>query len=571
MSRAVIVLMLSLAVSPACAGLPRGSASSDAGQADLEKLLAAKRRPEFVTKDREGTRLWKLTRDFYTRRSYDMAWIEDKHPRAQMDVFIKALGESHAEGLDPEAYSYSALAAQRKEAGKGFLTKKGFEPAQAARLDAWLTYLYMKYSSDLADGMSDLAQADRTWRIEPESFDPLEHLENALASNKVEESLNSLVPNTPQYRQLRDSLAGYRKIAQSGGWPQIPARVRFKRGDKSEHVAVLAARLKASGDYDGQVPTGPMALSSELIDAVKRFQIRHGLEPDGMPGPSVIAAMNVPVETRIDQIRLNLERWRWLPRDLGPRHILVNIPQYHLEVWENGRPALTMRVVVGRKDTQTPIFNDRMTHIVFSPYWNVPSGIAQNETLPAIMSDAAFLRRNNMEVLDTSGNVVDPSTIDLDDPARYRFRQRPGAANSLGLVKFMFPNQYNVYLHDTPADSLFARAARSFSHGCVRVENPEALARYLLRDQPEWTDTRIVEAMHAGEEKHVKLKQAIPVYLGYWTVTAAADGVHFRNDVYGIDRRQAALVAERTGRLKKAGAGTALRSATRRLERRTTD
>jgi L,D-transpeptidase YcbB len=551
MGRAVIVLMLSVAVSPACAGLRLGSEIADAGQAHLEKLLAAKGRPDFVTADREGTRLWKLTRDFYTRRGNELAWIEEQHPRSQMDEFIEVLTESQAEGLDPEAYSYSALAAQRKEAGKGFLTKKGFEPTQAARLDAWLTYLYMKYSSDLADGISDLAQADRAWRIEPESFDPLEHLEKALSNNSVEESLRALVPDAPQYRQLRDSLAAYRKIAADGGWPKVPARARFKRGDASEQVTVLAARLKATGDYQGPVPSGPMALSPELTEAVKRFQTRHGLEPDGMPGASVIAAMNVPVEARIDQIRLNLERWRWLPRDLGSRHILVNIPQYQLEVWESNRPALAMRVVVGRKDTQTPIFNDRMTHIVFSPYWNVPPEIAQNETLPAVMSDTAFLRRNNMEVLDRSGQVVDPSTIDLDDPARYRFRQRPGAANSLGLVKFMFPNQFNVYLHDTPADSLFARAARSFSHGCVRVQDPEALARYLLRDQPEWTETRIGEAMHSGEEKHVKLKQPIPVYLGYWTASASGEGVHFTNDVYGIDGRQAALVAERTARLKK--------------------
>jgi murein L,D-transpeptidase YcbB/YkuD len=548
--------MLSMAVAPACAGLRLGQAGDDAGQAHLEKLLATKGRPDFVTADREGTRLWKLTRDFYARHENGMAWIEDKHPRPQMDVFIQALAAADAEGLDPETYSYSALAAQRKEAGKGFLTRKGFEPAQAARLDAWLTYLYMKYSSDLADGVSDLAHADRTWQIEPEAFDPLQHLEQALSTNDVEGSLRALLPNAPQYTRLRDSLAAYRKIAAAGGWPQIAPRARFKTGQTSEHVTLLAARLKASGDYQGAVSTDRMPFSPDLVEAVKHFQMRHGLEPDGVPGPAVIAAMNLPVETRIDQIRLNLERWRWLPRDLGSRHILVNIPQYHLEVWENGAPALTMRVVVGRKDTQTPIFNDRMTHIVFSPYWNVPPGIAQNETLPAIMSDAAFLERNNMEVLDRSGQVVDPAAIDLSDPARYRFRQRPGAANSLGLVKFMFPNQFNVYLHDTPADSLFARASRSFSHGCVRVEDPQALARYLLRDQPEWTETKIVEAMHAGEERHVKLKEGIPVYLGYWTASAGPEGVQFRSDVYGIDRRQAALVAERTARLKKVGGST---------------
>jgi murein L,D-transpeptidase YcbB/YkuD len=192
-----------------------------------------------------------------------------------------------------------------------------------------------------------------------------------------------------------------------------------------------------------------------------------------------------------------------------------------------------------------------MTYLVFSPYWNVPPDIAENETLPAVMTDAAFLDRNNMEVIDKAGNPVDPRDIDPSDPTMYRFRQRPGTGNSLGLVKFMFPNQYNVYLHDTPAESLFARAARSFSHGCVRVEEPQALAAYLLRDQEDWNEERIAEAMHAGEEKIVKLEEPIPVYLGYWTAWPTADGVQFTGDVYGIDRRQTALVAERLARLKK--------------------
>ena len=249
---------------------------------------------------------------------------------------------------------------------------------------------------------------------------------------------------------------------------------------------------------------------------------------------------------------MNLERWRWLPRDLGDRHILVNIPEYRLEVWDHGQVPLAMRVVVGKQDTPTPIFSDEMTYVVFSPYWNVPPDIAQGETLPAILADPAFLQRQNMEVLDETGKPVDPASIDLSDPSKYRFRQRPGSANSLGLVKFMFPNQFNVYLHDTPADSLFSRASRSFSHGCVRLEKPLALARYVLRDQPEWTEEQIEEAMHAGEEEHVKLKRPIPVYLGYWTARVSSDGVlQFRNDVYGIDVRQSALVADHLGRMRR--------------------
>jgi murein L,D-transpeptidase YcbB/YkuD len=223
-----------------------------------------------------------------------------------------------------------------------------------------------------------------------------------------------------------------------------------------------------------------------------------------------------------------------------------------LDVWEHGKLALTMRVVVGKQDTPTPIFNDEMTYVVFAPYWNVPPDIAETETLPSALKDTGFLDRTNMEVVDESGKVVDPGSIDLNSPGKYRFRQRPGTSNSLGLVKFMFPNQFNVYLHDTPADSLFARASRSFSHGCVRVEEPEKLARYVLRDQPEWTPERIAEAMHAEEEKVVKLKEPIPVYLGYFTAGVSPDSlVQFRQDVYGIDRRLTAMLGDRLERLRR--------------------
>jgi len=292
---------------------------------------------------------------------------------------------------------------------------------------------------------------------------------------------------------------------------------------------------------------------------VKRFQRRHGLEPDAVVGRAVAAQMNVPADARVRQIALSLERWRWLPRDLGDRHILVNLPEYRLEVWENHQVPLTMRVVVGKKDTPTPIFADDMTHVVFSPYWNVPPDIVKNETIPSALRDPAFLDRTNMEVLDRSGKPVDPSSIDMEAVGEYRFRQRPGSSNSLGLVKFVFPNSYNVYLHDTPADSLFARATRSFSHGCVRVEQPEALARYVLGDQPDWTPERISEAMHAGTEKTVKLSRPLPVYLGYWTARVSADGiVQFRDDIYAIDARLTTLLTRTIEELKARAAAAAM-------------
>jgi murein L,D-transpeptidase YcbB/YkuD len=540
-------------VTAGCAGLQLGRDDRDGEVTESLRKAITGSAPAYVKHDPEGQKLWKQTRAFYEQRQFLPAWIDGTRARPQIEAFLRALRGAEQEGLDPELYALSSLEARHDEATSGFLTEKGFDPGEAGGLDIWLTYLYMKYSSDLADGLSNLVHADKAWQIAPEKFDPRAHLEKALAENRVEESLVDLTPRNGEYERLRDLLARYREQQAKGGWPRL-ASMKLKRGQKSPHVPALAARLAASGDYRGTVPaagtTAPY--SPELQEAVKVFQRRHGLHDDGVVGPAVVAALNVPIDRRIDQVAMNMERWRWLPRDLADRYILVNIPEMRLDVYEGGAIPLSMRVVVGKAETPTPIFNDRMTYLVFSPYWNVPPSIAEGETLPALLNDPEFLARNNMEVLDASGNVVDPEMMDLSDPTAYRFRQKPGTGNSLGLVKFMFPNQFNVYLHDTPAGSLFERATRSFSHGCVRVEDPVALAQYLLRDQPEWTAERIREAMNAGEEKSVKLKTPVPVYLGYWTARVRPDHtVQFRDDVYRIDRRLSARLEDRLERLRK--------------------
>jgi murein L,D-transpeptidase YcbB/YkuD len=556
MRNRLLPLLLAAVLGAGCNG---GAERQKQVQATLHRTLAAQARPAYVTPDAEGRRLWKLTRQFYERREFAPAWIKGTSPLPQIGELIAALNTAADEGLDPQLYNVSLLEQRRQDASKGFLTRKGFEPREAGALDVWLTYSYLKYASDLADGLSDLAQADPKWQIKPEKFDPVARLESALEKNQVGESLTQLTPENPQYRALRKQLGEHRAQAAKGGWPQLPAQARLKPGQRSPLVTALARRLAASGDFTAAVPQADDAVyTPQLQEAVERFQRRHGLTDDGAVNAAVVAELNVPIERRIRQIEMNLERWRWLPRDLGERYILVNIPEYRLEVWDHGEVPLAMRVVVGKQDTQTPIFNDEMTYVVFSPYWNVPPDIAQGETLPEIMKDPGFLERTNMEVLDKKGQPIDPSSIDLADPASYRFRQRPGADNSLGLVKFMFPNQFNVYLHDTPADSLFARASRSFSHGCVRLENPLALAEYVLRDQQGWTRDKIEEAMHAEEERTVKLKKAIPVYLGYWTARVSSDGVmQFRRDVYGIDGRLTTLLADRLSRLRKSAAAAA--------------
>jgi murein L,D-transpeptidase YcbB/YkuD len=524
--------------------------------------------PPYVTRDGEGTRLWKLTAAFYATRQFSPAWIEGGSARPQMSALVRAIHAAAREGLDPELYSASLLDRRTEESSRGFLTKKGFKRDEAVAMDVWLTWLYMKFASDLADGVSDLAHDDPTWQIRAEPFDPLAQLERGLRDNRIAESLFELTPTSPDYRALQRALADYRARAERGGWSPLPANMRLKPGQTSPAVAALAARLAASGDYSGTVPPQDRSAvyGADLQEAVKRFQRRHGLADDGIVGAPTVAEMNVPIQSRIAAIELSMERWRWLPRDLGDRYILVNIPEMRLDVWEHGMVPLSMRVVVGKPDTQTPIFNDRMTYLVFAPFWNIPTDIAEKETLPSVLRDASFLDRMNMEVVDAAGHPVDAGSIDLEDPGKYRFRQRPGTSNALGLVKFMFPNQFNVYLHDTPADSLFARASRSLSHGCVRVEQPEKLAQYALRDQPEWTPEKISEAMHGADERIVKLKEPIPVYFGYWTARVSPDRlVQFRKDIYSIDNRQAAKLAERRERMRNSA--VAAETATAREQR----
>jgi murein L,D-transpeptidase YcbB/YkuD len=516
--------------------------------------------PPYVARDREGTRLWDLTKQFYLKRDNATAWIEDRKPRAQMDALVDALQHADRDGLDPALYNASTLAAKRQEAGRGFLSARGFDESEAAGLDVWLTYLYMQYASDLADGLSNLSHADPQWKIQDKRLDVMAHLDQALDQNRVGQALAELTPSHAQYTKLRDAFQQYRQIAQQGGWPQLPAVSKLKPGQQHAAVPVLAKRLSITGDFTGTVADGDTTYGADLQEAVKRFQRRHGLTDDGVIAPATVAQLNVPVERRIGQIALSLERWRWLPRDLGERYVLVNIPEYRLEVWDHGQVPLSMRVIVGKKSTPTPIFTDDMTHIIFAPYWNIPPDIAANETIPSMMRDPAFLQRMNMEVLDKSGTVVDPGAVDVANLGAYRIRQRPGASNALGYVKFMFPNQFNVYLHDTPTDSLFERASRSLSHGCVRLAEPEKLAQYVLADQPEWTPEQIDAAMHGGVEKTVKLKTPIPVYLGYFTARVSADGIlQFRDDLYGIDAQQTTMINETLDKRKAKAVAAAAR------------
>jgi murein L,D-transpeptidase YcbB/YkuD len=301
-------------------------------------------------------------------------------------------------------------------------------------------------------------------------------------------------------------------------------------------------------------------LAARLAAALKDNKVRETLEELAPTHPQykgLQAALKREEQNptgHVEQLKMNLERWRWAPRDLGDRYILINVPAYQMQVMEGDSPKLAMRVIVGKPDNPTPLFSDQMTYVVFSPYWNIPSDILKKETLPRLASDPDYLRRNNIEVVGTSGNdAVDASAIDWSDPHStqgLRFRQTPGPENALGLVKFIFPNHFNVYLHDTPGDRLFFKDKRALSHGCIRVEQPVALAEYVMQDRPEWTADRITTAMHNDSEQTVTLKKPLPVHIGYWTAWVDADGktVTYTDDPYGIDAAHARVRAAKSAR-----------------------
>lgn len=335
----------------------------------------------------------------------------------------------------------------------------------------------------------------------------------------MRQALADLAPAHPGYHALRQALAQYRETAALGGWPAVPAGPTLKPGEKGERVAALRARLEASGELQGTAPERDL-YDASLEAAIKAFQEKNGLDADGSVGPGTLEALNVTAADRVRQIEVNLDRWRWLPRDLGERYIMVNIAGFWLDVVESGQPVLSMRIVAGKPTSRTPMFTGTMTHLVLNPYWNVPPNILRNEVLPHIRRDPRYLAKQNMERL-PGGKV----------------RQRPGPNNALGKVKFLFPNRFDVYLHDTPSRSLFSRSVRTFSHGCIRVEKPLDLAEYLLKDDPAWTREKIEKATGDRRERWVQIPNPLPVHLVYWTAWVDEAGVtQFRKDVYGRDK-----------------------------------
>lgn len=469
---------------------------------------------------------------FYDRRKYAPAWIDDKGVRPDADELIAALADAPADGLDPERYRLADLR-QRLAQAKGAPNSPPNgppNPGDLAEIDLRLSDAFLRFAADLYNGAvnPDLIYSDCRYNL-PET-DLAAALESAVTGGHVRQALAALAPPHAGYKALKAALAQYRTLAASGGWPEVPAGPpvkgpSLKPGDRGERVAALRARLEASGDL---APNASPAEARDLFDAplqaaLIKFQDSHGLDPDGKLGKGTLAALNVPAEQRVRQIEINLDRWRWLPRDLGERYIMVNIAGFHLDVVEGGKPVLAMKIVAGKPTTRTPMFTGRMTNIVLNPYWNVPATIATKEVLPKIAREPGYQEQEGFEVLHTKNGV--------------EVRQRPGPKNALGKIKFLFPNRFNVYLHDTPSRSLFSRTVRSFSHGCMRIEKPLELAEYLLKDDPAWTPEKIAATLDKGKETWINIPKPLPVHVVYWTAWVDDAGtVQLRDDLYGRDK-----------------------------------
>jgi len=362
---------------------------------------------------------------------------------------------------------------------------------------------------------------------------------DVLNKKNIAAALEETGPDTPFYNWLRQALVTYRGIMAGGGWPTVPDGEVLKLGSSGPRVAALRERLTITGDLTAPGPADPAVFDEGLDAGVKHFQERHGIDPDGKVGPSSIEELNVPVEARINQIRATLERVRWVFRDIPGDYLIVDIAGFHAFLVEEGEPIWSTRVQVGKPYHATPVFKDTMRYLDFNPTWTIPPGILRNETLPRIRKDPDYLSRNNMSVVTNAGKIVDPSTIDWAATATkgfpYMIRQEPGPHNALGRVKFMFPNKYMVYLHDTPSKGLFARTERAFSHGCIRTENPFDLATLLLDDQG-WDRARVDQVVASKKNTRVNLDEPITVMLLYWTAQSDAEGtVFFRRDVYDRD------------------------------------
>ncbi len=484
---------------------------------------------------------------FYRARAHRPLWVLDNAAGPRAEKLSSLLIAADLDGLDPADYRAGQV--------KALLGATATE--DLARLEVLLSLGLVRYAADLGQGRTTPHVADPELFVFREEVQKADVLKAASEASDLDSFIDAYRPQTVRYDRQKVALAEYRALALQGGWQPIPEGDTLKPGMTDPRVGLLRERLRLVGDLKPQNDLAANGGDRDFYDAqmetaVKWMQYRHGLAEDGAVGPKTLAALNVPVEKRIEQMILNLERRRWMPDDLGRRHIFVNLADFLLKLVDEPKTLFDTAVVVGKPYQKTPVFSGTMTYVEINPFWNVPPSIARKEMLPKIQKDVSYLSQNNYVLFSdwsSGATVIDPQSIDWSQVSRasfpYKIRQDSGDGNALGRVKFMFPNRFNIYLHDTPAKSLFSKPQRTFSHGCIRVQNPNDLAELVLSSEEGWSRERIEAVIASGERTIVSLKQPLPVHIVYLTSWVNKDGsVHFRNDVY---ERDVALVRALSG------------------------
>ncbi|MBP6313762.1 MAG: L,D-transpeptidase family protein [Flavobacteriales bacterium] len=465
--------------------------------------------------------------DFYARRNFQFAWFANDSLSHSVAGFLSLVTTADAayKGLDELRNRIEMLINSTQVDGRPAVMCDTCQ----LDLELSLTAQFFRFADKQYGGTvsKDLRELD--WFI-PRSKKDYAQLLDSMAAGHMD--LSPIEPLHPQYALLKAQLKKYHFLDSLGYWPELSLgeRRKIEPLDSLQLIGDIRQRLTMLGDFvyaKDTISLNNPHYDSTLVSAVQRFQSRHGLHPDGVIGNGFMAAINVPPRDRLRSLLVNMERLRWVPRNYAPDQILVNIPEFRMHIFENGQEVWNMDVVVGNTATRTVIFSDTLSTIVFSPYWGVPKSIVQGEILPAIAKDPNYLKRKGMERI--GGSDANPI-----------IRQKPGPGNALGLVKFLFPNSYSIYFHDTPSKGGFAREQRAFSHGCIRLSQPKELAEYLLRNDTTWTSEKIDKAMHSGKEQYVTLKDRRPVTIGYFTAWVDKEsGLNFRDDIYGQDERLA--------------------------------
>ncbi len=488
--------------------------------------------------DGETLTTWVALRSFYSQRRQQPAWLADGKITAETAQLLAVLRAVDQEGLNPGDYHLAAIERRLQSAAPS--------GTQQGELELLLADAVLRYAHDQQVGRFEPKQMDPEWFIAPTPApDNATTLQSALNTHRLAQWLAELPPPQRDYVALRKALARYQALATQGGWPLIEAGPKLTPGKHDARVPTLRHRFEINGELAPAEVSDATLYDSALADAVRDFQSRHGLDPDGVISTGTLRALNVSTQQRVRQLQVNMERWRWLPRQFEPRHIRINMAGFELQVMENDSPVSEMRVVVGRQLRSTPSFSSRLTHIVFNPYWTVPQSIATKDMLPKLRTNPLFLQEQNIELFDsrdTQAQPIDPRSIDWSKYSQkhfpFRLRQRPGPYNSLGLVKFLLPNVHDIYLHDTPNRALFKKSVRAFSSGCIRLQKPNELADYLLHADSRWNPASIADAIASQVTQAVRLPNPEPVYLVYLTAwTDAVGDVQFRDDIYERNAR----------------------------------